>query len=200
MLDVRVSEIVAWEEEIDGLGGVGGSVWGAGAAALSWRWLTDYQITRVMNQDCRGLWSWHILTHTSALTGTRQIHTNTHSLNLYVNARAAGKSRCMFLHKRIAVLLIHAETCQHGHTLQHATSSSALPPTGGHRSGHMLLTAGCKDSNAHKNTRVSSLLAVCSACNMRKSSPRASTWTVVKRSHELWPPSDPHCLFSVHFS
>lgn len=37
---------------------------GAGAAALSWRWLTDHQIIRVMSHDCRGLCSRHQLTQT----------------------------------------------------------------------------------------------------------------------------------------
>lgn len=118
MLYVRVSEIVAWEEEIDGLRGVGGSEWGAGAAALSWLWLTDYQITRVMNQDCRGLWSWHILTHTSTLTGTRQIHT---LKNLYVNARTPQKhpdlQSQILIRKCVPVHSIHGQTRQRGQTL-----------------------------------------------------------------------------------
>lgn len=166
---------------------------GAGAAALSWRWLSDYQIARVMNQDCRGLWSWHTLTHTSTLTGTRQIHTNTHSLHLYVNAHAPKKSRCadsrsrILIHKRVAVRSIHVRTCRHGHT---RVSSSALLPTSGHRSWHMLLTAGCKDSSTHKNARVSSMLAVFSAHNRHKSSHGASTWTVVKRCS--WGMTSPH--------
>lgn len=173
MLYVRVSEIVACEEEIDGLRGEGGSEWGAGAAALSWLWLTDYQITRVMNQDCRGLWSWHILTHTSTLTGIRQIHTNTHS------QKPVRECTCTPKTSRFTVANFNPQMCTCALNSRADTSAWTNTLTCyiihslavNRQSLKLTYAPHCRMyrlQHTHRNAHVRSLLAVCSAHNRHK--------------------------------